>query len=103
MDQVPTVAVAFTEWERRSRETPELFQTEFQKLAGTEEEYGAACEPYFNALVKELGICLLTQAQKDSLVSILRFVEQVKFSYPALKLSAEAVEILIGTWFRRPE
>ena len=99
----PTVAAAFAAWEKRSREHPEEFATEFEKLAGTESEYGAACEPYFNKLVAELGVCLLTQPQRDSLASILKFAEDVRLRHPDMALSAGAIEILVGTWFKRDE
>jgi len=48
------IAAAFTEWDRRQREDPEKFQTDFDRLAGTSIEYGAACAPYFLSLLDEL-------------------------------------------------
>ena len=45
----------FTEWERRSREEPERFQSEAAKLlCETPESYGQACAPYFVHILGEL-------------------------------------------------
>lgn len=45
---------AFTEWDRRFREEPERFQSESTRLLkGTPESYGAACAPYFAAILDE--------------------------------------------------
>lgn len=47
------MAAAFTEWERRYREEPERFMSEAAKiLRETPESYGAACAPYFVALLE---------------------------------------------------
>jgi hypothetical protein len=49
------IASAFTEWERRYREEPERFQSEATKLLKeTPESYGAACAPYFLAILGEV-------------------------------------------------
>ncbi|HVA59453.1 MAG TPA: hypothetical protein VNG13_02820 [Mycobacteriales bacterium] len=46
------VAAAFTEWERRFREEPDRFYSEATKLLKeTPESYGAACAPYFLAIL----------------------------------------------------
>ena len=45
-------AEAFTEWDRRYREEPGRFQSEAVRLLKeTPESYGAACAPYFLALL----------------------------------------------------
>lgn len=47
-------AAAFTEWDRRYREEPERFMSEAEHLLKeTPETYGAACAPYFMAIVRE--------------------------------------------------
>ena len=49
------VEAAFTEWERRYRENPELFQSEGEKLLrDTPETYGAAAAPYFLKILSEM-------------------------------------------------
>jgi hypothetical protein len=47
------LAAAFTEWERRSREEPERFATEAQKLAESCESYGDACAAYLIQILVE--------------------------------------------------
>lgn len=48
------MARVFTEWERRYRETPEEFTTEFEHAAMGIDEYGARAAAYFVALATEL-------------------------------------------------
>lgn len=93
MDQ-HSLADVFEEWDARFDLDP--------GYKGSGSLWEAKAE-YFRQLVKELNVCLLTQAQKDSLRSILAFVQEVKMGVPSMRLSAEAIEILVGTWFKRPE
>jgi len=49
------IAAAFTEWDRRYREDPEVFQAEAARLLkGTPETYGEACAPYFIKILANL-------------------------------------------------
>lgn len=51
---LPELAGAFTEWERRSREEPDRFRSEAEKLLhDTPETYGDACAPYLAAILAE--------------------------------------------------
>lgn len=51
---IPDLAAAFTEWERRYREDPDLFFSEAHKiLKETPRSYGEACAPYLAAILKE--------------------------------------------------
>jgi len=47
------LANAFTEWERRYREEPELFASEAEVLAESPETYGDACAPYLLKIIRE--------------------------------------------------
>lgn len=49
-----TLAVAFTEWDRRYREEPERFQNEAARLLKSDaHSYGAQCAPYLLAILAE--------------------------------------------------
>lgn len=49
------LCLAFTEWDRRFREEPELFQSQAQHLLrGTPETYGEFCGPYFESIIREV-------------------------------------------------
>lgn len=47
------LAAAFTEWERRFREEPALFQAESERLAGSPETYGSASAAYLTQILAE--------------------------------------------------
>lgn len=49
------LAAAFTEWERRSREEPERFESESKRAALSPETYGDACAPYLIEILSELA------------------------------------------------
>jgi len=51
---IELVATAFTEWERRYREHPTQFQSDFARFTNSAESYGDACAPYFASLLAEL-------------------------------------------------
>lgn len=46
---------AFTEWERRYRETPERFMSDFQRFTNSERTYGESAAAYFVSLLDELS------------------------------------------------
>lgn len=49
---VGAMADAFTEWDRRYRESPELFMSEVEHLLGnTPESYGEACAAFLRGLL----------------------------------------------------
>lgn len=47
-------ARVFEEWEKRYRENPEKFESDFNRYRRSTESYGVACAPYFLQLHKEL-------------------------------------------------
>ena len=48
-------ARAFTEWERRHREEPDRFQSESERVAGSADDYGSSCAPYFRQILDEVA------------------------------------------------
>lgn len=46
---------AFTEWERRYRETPHQFMSDFERFTKSEQSYGESAAAYFVALLDELS------------------------------------------------
>lgn len=48
-------AKAFAEWERRYREEPERFMTEFQRQSLATDSYGESCAKYFEQIIVELA------------------------------------------------
>lgn len=53
-DTVENYAKAFTEWERRYRESPDDFISEASKLLkDTPQTYGESCAPYFLKILTE--------------------------------------------------
>lgn len=49
------LVAAFTEWERRYREEPEQFLSDFKRFTESAESYGESCGPYLLELLAELG------------------------------------------------
>ena len=50
------MAAAFTEWDRRYREDPDRFDSDFKRIlrGQTPEDYGSACVPYLHEILCDL-------------------------------------------------
>ncbi len=54
MNDLERFAAAFTEWDRRYRESPEDFMSCAARLVkGTPKTYGDACAPYFIKILED--------------------------------------------------
>lgn len=48
------IVKTFTEWERRYREEPSKFESDFERLSKDCEDYGEGAANYFCSLIKEI-------------------------------------------------